>query len=34
MLWTAKIEVPKNGAKCEIPSDELMLNQDPKPPKH
>ncbi len=34
MLWTAKIDLPKNGAKCEIPAEEVMLNQDPKPPKN
>jgi type 1 glutamine amidotransferase len=34
MLWTAKVDVPPNGAKCEIAAEEVLLNQDPKPPKN
>ena len=33
ILWTAKIEVPKKGAKNEIKAEELTQNLDPKPPK-
>jgi type 1 glutamine amidotransferase len=31
ILWTAKMDVPRNGAKCEIAADELTKNLDPKP---
>lgn len=34
ILWTAKIEIPKKGAKGELKAEELTLNLDPKPPKH
>jgi type 1 glutamine amidotransferase len=33
LLWTARVEVPKNGAKCEISSDDLTNNMDQKPAK-
>jgi len=33
ILWTAKVEVPRNGAKCEIAAHDLKLNLDEKPPK-
>ena len=31
ILWTAKMDVPKGGAKCAITPAELKLNLDPKP---
>jgi type 1 glutamine amidotransferase len=31
ILWTARVEVPKNGAKCEITPNDLTANMDPKP---
>lgn len=33
ILWTAKVNVPAKGAKCEISPEDLTANLDPKPPK-
>jgi type 1 glutamine amidotransferase len=33
ILWTAKIDVPRDGAKCDIAADDLTKNLDPKPAK-
>jgi type 1 glutamine amidotransferase len=30
-LWTAKVAIPKNGAKCDITADDLKANLDDKP---
>jgi type 1 glutamine amidotransferase len=31
ILWTAKVDVPPSGVRCEISDDELSKNLDPKP---
>jgi len=31
ILWTAKVNIPKNGAKCELGPDDLKQNLDDKP---
>lgn len=31
-LWTAKLEVPSTGVKCEVSDEELKMNLDPKTP--
>jgi hypothetical protein len=31
ILWTAKAEIPRKGAKCSIDASELEQNLDPKP---
>jgi len=31
LLWTAKVNVPKNGAKCVVTQEELTTGLDPKP---
>lgn len=33
LLWTAKVDVPRGGAKCDITSEELTQNLDDKPAK-
>ncbi|HTM48805.1 MAG TPA: ThuA domain-containing protein [Bryobacteraceae bacterium] len=33
ILWSAKLPVPESGAKCDITSEDLRANQDPKPPR-
>lgn len=33
LLWTAKVEVPAEGAKCEVTAEDLAANLDPKPSK-
>ena len=33
ILWAAKVEVPKDGAKCDLAAEDLMQNMDKKPPK-
>ena len=33
ILWTAKVDVPRQGARCDIGSGDLALNLDPKPAK-
>jgi hypothetical protein len=33
ILWTAKVEIPSGGAKCDISGEELLANQDVKPRK-
>jgi type 1 glutamine amidotransferase len=30
ILWTAKVEIPAIGAKCDVTPDDLKANQDPK----
>jgi type 1 glutamine amidotransferase len=30
ILWTAKADIPRNGAKCDIPADELIVPLDNK----
>jgi hypothetical protein len=32
ILWTAKVEVPRGGAKVDISEDDLTKNLDDKPP--
>jgi type 1 glutamine amidotransferase len=35
ILWTAKVEVPSSGVRCDVSADDLSKNLDPKPrPKH
>lgn len=31
VLWTAKVDIPKNGAKCDVTADDLKANLDDKP---
>ena len=31
ILWSAKIDVPRAGAKCDVSSEDLQANLDPKP---
>jgi type 1 glutamine amidotransferase len=31
ILWVAKVDVPRNGAKCEVSAEDLTVNLDPKP---
>lgn len=31
ILWTAKVKVPRGGARCEITKEDLTRNLDPKP---
>ena len=33
ILWSAKVEVPRGGAKCDLAAGDLARNQDEKPPK-
>jgi type 1 glutamine amidotransferase len=33
ILWTAKVNVPSGGAKCDVSSEDLVANQDLKPRK-
>lgn len=33
ILWTAKLDVPRGGAKCDITPEDLKQNLDDKPPK-
>jgi hypothetical protein len=33
LMWTAKVNVPAKGAKCDIAPEDLTANLDPKPPK-
>lgn len=33
ILWTAKVNIPRSGAKCDTTAAELQANLDPKPPK-
>jgi type 1 glutamine amidotransferase len=33
ILWTAKVDVPRQGAKCDISSEDLSKNLDDKPPR-
>jgi type 1 glutamine amidotransferase len=31
ILWTAKVDVPRGGARCDLSPDDLKTNLDPKP---
>jgi hypothetical protein len=31
ILWTAKVDLPKNGARCDLNPDDLKHNLDDKP---
>jgi hypothetical protein len=31
ILWTAKLDIPLNGARCDIAPDDLKQNLDDKP---
>ncbi len=33
ILWTAKVDVPAGGARCNVTAADLQANQDPKPPR-
>jgi len=33
ILWSAKVEIPRGGARCDVSSEELQANLDPKPQK-
>jgi len=32
ILWAAKADIPKSGAKCDIPAEELVVPLDVKSP--
>jgi type 1 glutamine amidotransferase len=33
ILWTAKVDAPPGGARCDVTAADLQANQDPKPPR-
>jgi type 1 glutamine amidotransferase len=33
ILWSAKVNVPARGARCDVTAEDLLANQDPKPEK-
>jgi type 1 glutamine amidotransferase len=33
ILWSAKVDIPRAGARCDVTSEELKANLDPKPEK-
>jgi type 1 glutamine amidotransferase len=33
ILWTARVNIPGGGVKCEVTAEDLQANQDPKPKK-
>jgi len=30
ILWTAKVEIPAGGARCDLAPEDLTVNLDPK----
>ena len=33
ILWSAKVNLPALGARCDVTTMDLQANQDPKPPR-